>query len=82
MSETFGFPKRNSLAEKVSAIPRAPSPDPLPATDAVDTAAARHGFVSREPEVTLQAGQDSRSGRDTAHAGTSSSGDTIPAFLR
>ena len=51
MSETFGFPKRSSLAEKVSAIPRAPSPDPVPTTDAVDNAAARHGFVSREPEI-------------------------------
>jgi hypothetical protein len=51
MSETFGFPKRKSLAEKVSAIPRAPSLDPTPPTDAVDTAAARHGFVSREPEI-------------------------------
>jgi hypothetical protein len=51
MSETFGFPKRKSLAEKVSAIPRAPSLDPAPPTEAVDTAAARHGFISREPEI-------------------------------
>ena len=51
MSETFGFPKRKSLAEKVGAIPPAPSLDPTPPTGEVDTAAARHGFVSREPEI-------------------------------
>jgi hypothetical protein len=51
MSETFGFPKRKNLAEKVGAILRTPSLEPAPPTDAVDTAAARHGFVSREPEL-------------------------------
>ncbi len=51
MSDTFGFPKRRKLSEKLDAI--APSADTAAAVpvDRLDDVAARHGFVSREPET-------------------------------
>jgi hypothetical protein len=51
MSETFGFPKRKALAEKLVTIAPSPPGDAAPPVDRVDSAAERHGFVSREPEV-------------------------------
>jgi hypothetical protein len=53
MSDTFGFPKRRGLTEKLGAItPKADSDSgsavPL---DRLDDVAAKHGFMSREPEV-------------------------------
>jgi hypothetical protein len=51
MSDTFGFPKRRGLTEKLGAIvPRADAETAVP-IDRVDDAAAKHGFVSREPEA-------------------------------
>jgi hypothetical protein len=51
MSDTFGFPKRRGLTEKLGAItPRADAEMAVP-IDRVDDAAAKHGFVSREPEA-------------------------------
>jgi hypothetical protein len=51
MSDTFGFPKRRGLTEKLGAItPSADSEAAVP-FDRLDDAAAKHGFVSREPEV-------------------------------
>lgn len=51
MSDTFGFPKRRGLTEKLGAItPRTDAETDVP-IDRVDDAAAKHGFVSREPEV-------------------------------
>jgi hypothetical protein len=51
MSDTFGFPKRRNLSEKLDAI--VPSADAAAAVpvDRLDDVAARHGFVSREPEA-------------------------------
>jgi hypothetical protein len=51
MSDTFGFPKRRGLSEKLGAI--TPGADkPVGAnTGRIDDVAERHGFVSREPEV-------------------------------
>lgn len=49
MSDSFGFPKR-TLADKLGDIaPSTPADPPIP-TERLDDAAARHGFVSREPE--------------------------------
>jgi hypothetical protein len=51
MSDTFGFPKRRNLSEKLDAIaPRADADPPVP-VERLDDVAARHGFVSREPET-------------------------------
>ena len=58
MSDTFGFPKRRNLAEKLDSI--VPNGTTDAATDAalpverLDDAAARHGFISREPEVAFR----------------------------
>src|SRR5689334_9565589 len=41
------FPSRRKLSAKLGNI--APTADPQPHDDRVDTAADRHGFVSREP---------------------------------
>jgi hypothetical protein len=51
MSDTFGFPKRRGLTEKLEAI--APKPDTTPAEPVarLDDAAAKLGFVSREPDL-------------------------------
>jgi hypothetical protein len=52
MSDTFGFPKRRDLADKLSAItPAAGTAETAVPVDRLDGAAARHGFVSREPET-------------------------------
>jgi hypothetical protein len=51
MSDTFGFPKRRGLTEKLGAItPSADSRTAVP-FDRLDEVAAKHGFISREPEV-------------------------------
>ncbi len=50
MSDTFGFPKRRGLAEKLDAITPGGDGSATP-VDRIDHAAARHGFVSREVEV-------------------------------
>jgi hypothetical protein len=51
MSETYGFPKRKGLSEKLGAITPSPASDTAPPLERVDSAAAKHGFISREPEV-------------------------------
>jgi hypothetical protein len=53
MSETFGFPKRKGLSEKLGAITPS-SAGAAPPVEQVDSAGERHGFVSREPEVPLR----------------------------
>jgi hypothetical protein len=53
MSETFGFPKRKVLSEKLGAITPS-SAGAAPPIEQVDSAGERHGFVSREPEVQLR----------------------------
>jgi hypothetical protein len=50
MSETFGFPKRRGLSEKLGAITPS-SAGTAPPVEQVDSAGELHGFVSREPEV-------------------------------
>lgn len=50
MSETFGFPKRKGLSEKLGAITPSPA-GAAPPLEQIDSAAEKHGFVSREPEV-------------------------------
>jgi hypothetical protein len=51
MSDSFGFPKRRGLADKLSAItPRTDTQTAVP-IDRLDEAAAKHGFISREPET-------------------------------
>ena len=51
MADTFGFPKRRNLSEKLGAIaPSADADAPVP-VDRLDDVAARHGFVSREPQA-------------------------------
>ena len=50
MSETFGFPKRKGLSEKLGAITPSPAGVP-PVVEQVDRAGERHGFVSCEPDV-------------------------------
>lgn len=53
MSDTFGFPMRRGLTEKLGAItPKADSDSGSTAPlDRLDDVAAKHGFMSREPEV-------------------------------
>jgi hypothetical protein len=52
MSDTFGFSKqRQNLSEKLSAIEPRGDADAAVPVDRLDDMAARHGFVSREPEV-------------------------------
>ena len=51
MSDTFGFPKRRGLAEKLGAITSSTDGETTIPVDRVDDAAAKHGFVSREPET-------------------------------
>ena len=51
MSDTFGFPKRRGLAEKLGAITSSTDGETTITVDRVDDAAAKHGFVSREPET-------------------------------
>jgi hypothetical protein len=53
MSETFGFPKRKGLSEKLGAITPSPA-GAAPPVDQVDSAGERHGFVSREPDIQLR----------------------------
>jgi hypothetical protein len=51
MSDTFGFPKRRGLAEKLGAIAPSTDSEVTVSVDHVDDAAAKHGFTSREPEI-------------------------------
>ena len=51
MSDTFGFPKRRNLSEKLNAIAPGPDAAAVVPVDRLDDVAARHGFVSREPEA-------------------------------
>jgi hypothetical protein len=51
MSDTFGFPKRRGLTEKLGAIMPGVDAETAEPIDRVDDAAEKHGFVSREPEV-------------------------------
>src|SRR3978361_235565 len=51
MSETFGFPKRRILADKLEAITPSMDGEAAVSIDRIDNAAAKHGFTSREPEV-------------------------------
>jgi hypothetical protein len=50
MSDTYGFPQRRGLAEKLGSITPTGEAETIP-DDRVDDVAVRHGFVSREPEV-------------------------------
>ena len=50
----FGFQKRRSLSDKIGSIaPAADAPQSVP-VDRIDDAAARHGFVSREPDAPFE----------------------------
>jgi hypothetical protein len=51
MSDTFGFPKRRGLADKLGAITPSTDSEAAAPTDYVDDVAAKHGFISREPEI-------------------------------
>jgi hypothetical protein len=51
MSDTFGFPKRRNLSEKLGAIAPSTDADMVVSVDRLDDVAARHGFISREPEA-------------------------------
>ena len=51
MSDTFGFPKRRNLSEKLDAITPGRDTAVVVPVDRIDDVAARHGFVSREPEA-------------------------------
>jgi hypothetical protein len=51
MSDTFGFPKRRGLTEKLGAITPKADAETTVSIDRLDDAAAKHGFVSREPET-------------------------------
>ena len=51
MSETYGFPKRRGLTEKLGAITPRADPETAVPVGRLDDAAAKLGFVSREPEA-------------------------------
>lgn len=51
MSDSFGFPKRRGLTEKLSTITPRTDAEPAVPIDRLDEAAAKHGFISREPEI-------------------------------
>jgi hypothetical protein len=51
MSDTYGFPKRRGLVDKLGAITPSRDSEVGVPMDRVDDAGARHGFTSREPEI-------------------------------
>src|ERR1700682_5262605 len=54
MSDSFGFPKRRSLSDKIGSItPTADTTSAIP-VDRIDDAAAKQGFVSREPDAPFE----------------------------
>lgn len=51
MSDSFGFPKRRGLTEKLTAITPKTDAEAAVPIGRLDEAAAKHGFISREPET-------------------------------